>query len=325
MSTQENVDQLVEVRTMWKDEALDFTPWLAGHIEILGEILGMTFEKNTETEVRVGPMRLDILAKEVNTGRLVAIENQLEWTNTLHLGQLVTYAAGCDVRVAIWIATEFRYEYAEALHWLNEWTLDDIEFYGVKIEVVKGADDAGLEPKFSKVVYPGFWDKALTLPPEAPMDPRAQRYHDFFQPLRDSLTGSGFANSARQIWGNSGRLFPSQFGGDTGYAGYFGESENKVWVVFHYRANDKEEASRVFQKLLEERRTIEGSIDAVQGEQWEWNEYEKFSFFTISLGREGSIDDPPETLASIRSWMHEGLMEFRKVFDPLMREIHSDH
>ena len=89
----------------------------------------------------------------VDTGEKVAIENQLEWTDHTHLTQLLTYAAGLDARIAVWVAPEFRYEHAEALHWLNEWTPDGLQFYGVKIMLRKtdaataeGASPAGGDP-----------------------------------------------------------------------------------------------------------------------------------------------------------------------------------
>ena len=74
----------------------------------------------------------------MDTGvNVVAIENQLEETDHSHLGQLLTYATGCGAHIAIWVAPEFGYEHAEALHRLNEWTSERIRFYGVKIEVIK--------------------------------------------------------------------------------------------------------------------------------------------------------------------------------------------
>ena len=183
MSLQEENAEKVTVRTRWKDEALDFTPWLAGNIHVLGATIGMNLKEDPDTEVRVGPLRLDILAEEVNTGVKVAIENQLEWTNTHHLGQLITYATGCNARVAVWVATEFRYEYAEALHRLNEWTRDGVDFYGVKVEVVKNSGDSDLAPRFRKVVSPDCWDRDLTLPPDAPLEPRAPAVPRFLPAL----------------------------------------------------------------------------------------------------------------------------------------------
>ena len=34
----------LDVRAKWKDEARDFTPWLAENIEVLGDALGMKLE-----------------------------------------------------------------------------------------------------------------------------------------------------------------------------------------------------------------------------------------------------------------------------------------
>lgn len=322
----ENDEQFepMNVRAMWQNEALDFTPWLAENIRLLGKTIGKNLKEDPLTEVRVGPLRLDILAEDADTGDKVAVENQLDWTNTHHLGQLVTYATGCNARVSVWVATEFRHEYAEALHQLNVWTRDEFEFFGVKIDVSKRPGDPNLSPRFQKVVYPGGWDKGLTLQRDAPMEPRVQMYHDFYRPLISALTEAGFADSARQIWGSPGRLFSSQFGGDTGYAGYFGDNENKVWVVFHYRGRDKEEASLVFNKLSRFRTRIEESIGALPSEKWVWNEYKRYSFFTLSLERQGSIEDSPQKLGEFRNWMRQRLEEFKNSIEPLVEEIHIE-
>ena len=47
-------------------------------------------------EKPVGPYFLDILEKVTDTHMSVVIENHLEWTFTHHLGQLLTYATGCN-------------------------------------------------------------------------------------------------------------------------------------------------------------------------------------------------------------------------------------
>ena len=132
MNANEPGGQQVNVRRMWEHEALDFTPWLARNLDLLGEALGLELEQ-VQPEEPVGPFFLDILAKEADSDSLVAIENQLEWTDHSHLGQLLTYAAGCKAEVAIWVAPEFRYEHAEALYQLNEWTAGEMRFYGRSI------------------------------------------------------------------------------------------------------------------------------------------------------------------------------------------------
>ena len=177
---------MLDPRTVWPHEALHFTPWLARNLHLLGAELGMELEL-VQQEKQIGSLYLDILAKEAGTEVLVAIENQLEWSDIGHLGQLLTYATGADARVAIWVATEFRHEYALALHRLNEWTRDDIRFYGVKVEVIGKADDGCPVPRFRKVVYPGGWNKGITLPSDPPPPPYIRKYHDFFLPLISQL------------------------------------------------------------------------------------------------------------------------------------------
>src|ERR1017187_5930306 len=100
--------QRIDLREVWINEAGDFTPWLAKdeNIALLGEALGIELEVQKQ-EAEVGPYRADILCKETETGRAVLIENQLEDTDHGHLGQILTYAAGLNTPIIIWIAQEF--------------------------------------------------------------------------------------------------------------------------------------------------------------------------------------------------------------------------
>ena len=43
---------------------------------------------------------------------------------TLHLGQLLTYAAGLEAVTVVWIAERFTDEHRAALDWLNEITAE---------------------------------------------------------------------------------------------------------------------------------------------------------------------------------------------------------
>ena len=168
MDACEDEFEQLDVHTIFKHEALDFTPWLAENLHMLGDAIGLKLEP-VQTEAPVGPYFLDIKAKAADGGAIVAIENQLEVTDMGHLGQLLTYATGCEAHIAIWVAPAFGYEHAQALHRLNEWTKDSIRFYGVKVEVIKqaGGDPS---PRFRKVVWPGGWCKEATLQP-GEMDP----------------------------------------------------------------------------------------------------------------------------------------------------------
>ena len=85
----------VDLRTIWTIEATEFTPWLARieNLEVLGETLRIDLELEAQEEA-VGPFRADILCKDIGTDAWVLVENQLERTDHIHLGQLLSYAAG---------------------------------------------------------------------------------------------------------------------------------------------------------------------------------------------------------------------------------------
>ena len=304
----------VDVRTKWKHEALNFTPWLAENLHLLGNELGMNLELD-RMEVPVGPYYLDILAKEADEGVLVAIENQLEETNLEHLGQLLTYATGCDAQVAIWVAPEFVYEHAQALHRLNEWTNESIRFFGVKVEVFKKAGGGDLEARFRKVVYPGGWNKEATLK-SGEMPASKRRHHEFFQPLVTKLRGEGFADKAVNYFDHTGRFFPSRSDEYTGYAVSFWD--NGAWVSLHVRTWESiDRNNRIFDELQKSKPEIEESLDA----EWIWHRFDSNSFFTISIRIDGSIDDPPEKLEEIRGWMLDQLPVVKNVLDPRLDRV----
>ncbi|AUX26140.1 uncharacterized protein SOCEGT47_067010 [Sorangium cellulosum] len=90
----------VPIRDLWPNEARDFTPWLAANIGRLGAALGIGLEI-IATEAEVGDFSLDLLAKDLGSGRSAVIENQFGTTDHDHLGKLVTYAGGVDAGAVI--------------------------------------------------------------------------------------------------------------------------------------------------------------------------------------------------------------------------------
>ena len=312
----EDTSRQVDVREKWWDEARHFTPWLSKNLDLLGDALGLKLEL-VQTEAPVGgpPYYCDILARETNKDVLVAIENQLEWTDFSHLAQTLIYTVGLKARIAIWVATEFRYESAEVLNWLNQWTSDEIEFYGVKVAVTKTGDSFN-EPNFQKVVWPGSWSKDDTLPPLPGMDPKVQKYHRFFQPLIHEMIQSDFADRSTQYFDYTGRYFPSRFDRDVGYAASFWESG--AWVSLHVRTWDSvERNNRIYDQLHEYKGEIKACLEA----KLEWHRFQAYTFFTVNLRREGAIDDPPEKLRETRAWMIDQLPKLKEIFDPRLEKL----
>lgn len=151
----------VGLRHAWASEASDFTPWLAQpeNIVLIGDAIGVILEVQS-TERRVGPFRADILCRDVADDSWVLVENQLERTDHVHLGQLITYAAGLDAVTVVWIAEHFTEEHRAALDWLNRSTNEGINFFGMEIELWRIGDSA-FAPKFNVVCRPNDWARML--------------------------------------------------------------------------------------------------------------------------------------------------------------------
>ena len=185
----------VDLREVWPNEAADFTPWLAENIAELGGALGMDLAVQAR-EAPVGTNRLDLLASD-GSGRTVVIENQLGITDHNHLGQLLTYMAGFDANVIVWIARNFRDEHAEALSLLNRRTGEDTEFFGIEVELWS-IDKSRPAVNFKLVTAPNEWGKQTTSNPPAGTSERSERYRDFFQGLIDTLREEHHFTNARK-------------------------------------------------------------------------------------------------------------------------------
>ena len=120
----------LDPREVWSHEAHEFTPWLLVNIGELGEALGVDLEEAT-AEVAVGDFAVDIEAQTSGPdARPVIIENQLEPTDHGHLGQLLTYAAGRDAAIIVWISAKVREEHRSAIDWLNSISDEGIDSAG---------------------------------------------------------------------------------------------------------------------------------------------------------------------------------------------------
>ena len=124
---------------VWANER-EFSHWLATDgLDLLGKTLGMPLA-NAECEVPIGKFWADIVCTDANDeSKEVVIENQRNYTDHSHLGQLLTYAAGKDAVTLVWIAEEFCEEHRVALDRLNE-TSDSVRLFGLVIELWRIGD-----------------------------------------------------------------------------------------------------------------------------------------------------------------------------------------
>jgi hypothetical protein len=123
----------VDLREVWRHEALDFTTWLEGNIDVLNEVLGTSLA-SPEREKRAGDLNVDLLAEDADS-KPVVIENQLSKSDHSHLGKLLTYLTVLGAETAIWIVADPRPEHVRAIAWLNESSA--ASFYLVKVEAIR--------------------------------------------------------------------------------------------------------------------------------------------------------------------------------------------
>lgn len=149
----------VELREVWPHEAHSFTPWLAANLTQLSDLVGIPLELEG-TEVAVDLFSADILARNPIDDSLVLIENQLEKSNHTHLGQVMTYLAGLDVRTIIWIARDFSESHLSAFRWLNDNTEESFAFFAIRVSAVKIGDSIPA-PQFEILSRPNEWERQL--------------------------------------------------------------------------------------------------------------------------------------------------------------------
>jgi len=207
----DNVGKLFKVddlRTVWKNEERDFSAWLSREdiLALLSKEIGidLVFE---ERESIIGSFSVDIMAVELGTNRKIIIENQLSDTDHDHLGKIITYAAGKDAEVIIWIVKRARDEHRRAIDWLNEHTDEEIGLFLVEIELWK-IEDSLPAPKFNIVSKPNDWAKAMKV--EGNLSDTKQMQYEFWQAFRDFANATDFIHSftlrkaSPQHWYNLG-------------------------------------------------------------------------------------------------------------------------
>lgn len=122
------------LRSVWRNEAHDFTPWLCANMDYLSEQIGLNII-NASSESPTDNFRVDIRAELENNANVV-IENQFGPSNHDHLGKIITYRTAFNAKVAIWIVEEARKEHIDACNWLNE-TDNGCDFYLIRAEIIQ--------------------------------------------------------------------------------------------------------------------------------------------------------------------------------------------
>ena len=303
----------LQPRETWPNEARDFTPWIAEHIEELGAALGMEFEL-IKREAAVGSFSLDILATEVGSNRFVVVENQLTETDHDHLGKLLTYASGYDAGVVIWIAHSIREEHRQALEWLNQRTDENTEFFAVLVEVLQ-IDDSRPAYNFKAVVYPNDWKKSTSKTSAAQTTERSERYREYFQRLIDELREKHQFTNARKGQPQSWYSFSTGVSGIL--LGMCFALNNKARVEIYLNLAEQEQNKELFDFLFSEK----DQIEAEYGDTLTWERLDERKSSRISLYRDGSIEADTESLEELMHWSVKHLIKMKKIMISRIKQL----
>lgn len=306
----------VTLRDAWESESGDFTPWLAqeDNIALLGETIGVELEVEAQ-EKNVGPFRADILCKDTASQTWVLIENQLEKTDHIHLGQLITYAAGLQAATIVWVAARFTDEHRAALDWLNEITSDEFGFFGLEVELWQIGDSAAA-PKFNVVCKPNDWSKTVS---------SATRSSDGSQSETQQVQLAYWTALRAYMEQKGGRVNPTK-AHPKGYMA-FSLGKTGVWLSAWIRVKQKgisvhlvcgdDDALANFKLLQEDQH----EFDSKFGEPLEWRELPGKKQKYVSIRLDDADPANRDDWDRQHAWMHDKLERMHKTFADLVRSL----
>jgi len=310
----------VDLREIWPLEEFDFTPWLAENLDLLGKAVNVELTlKQQEAPGWSG--FLDVLAK-TSDGTNVAIENQLEDSDSDHFARLIGYAANHDARILIWVAPRFWEYHLRQVAWLNEMIAGKGKIHAVAVRLVPDGDlrpvgrdetASGFRAEFSRVDKDGpEWailrDGALT--------ETNQRYRDFFQGLLGNLRRARFTDTDFVRVGND-QTFLSGFADIDYHVGFWGGSNSALSIYLWIATWSPEHNKAVFDAIHNRHKPdIERRLAGVR---WDRKDNQRMSSVEISIP--GSIEDSKERLGEIRAWASENLPRFKAVIQPYLEQV----
>ena len=265
-------------------------------------------------EAPVGSFACDIEARDTGSGRRVIIENQLSATDHGHLGQLITYAAGLDAGVIVWIAPEVREEHREAIDFLNRHTRETVDFFMIALEVISisGSPPAVV---FRLAASPNAWAKTAAASASKTLTDKTVAYQEFYQGLMDELREKHKFTNATAAQPQSWYAFSS---GTTGisYSTAFA-SGNRLRVELYVDVGDMVKNKAIFDDLKEQQQQIEDEV----GEPLVWERLDTRRASRISAVRENtSIAEATANEQEVSDWLVKRLLKFRAVFGPRLKK-----
>jgi len=301
----------VALKELWSGEATHFTPWLAEHLDVLGEKLGMDLELEA-TEASAGDFSADIVARDLSTNKLVVIENQYGGTDHKHLGQLITYASVLGAGAVVWIAEAIRPEHKSAMDFLNQNLKESLGLYAVKASAIR-IDESKPAFVLTLVSMPSEASIAQDIAP-APSETK-ERYRTYFQGLIDELREAHKFTNARAGQPQNWYTFASENSRVYTYSTSFAQG-GRVRVELYIDCGDKTKNEQLFEFLQQRKQEIEGAL----GLDLNWEKLKNRRACRIAAYRDGDINADSETLADIKNWTVQNLLKFKAVFPNEVRQ-----
>lgn len=305
----------ISLREVWKNEALDFTTWLAEseNLELLSEEIGIDISL-IQMEASVGKFKVDILAEEGNTGRKVVIENQLESTDHDHLGKIITYASGFDAEIVIWIVQNVLDEHKQAIDWLNEHTDQKVNIFAIQMEVWRIAESP-YAPKFQVIAKPNDWAKAVKrVTTEGKFSETKILQLEFWSKFREFVQDKDGNIKLRKAYPQ--HWYNISFGFSTAQIALSVNSQLKQIACEIYISDSK----GLFSALSENKETIEDEL----AEKLEWHELPNKKASRIKLVSKGDIFEQDRWL-DYHSWMLDKVVDFQNVFSNYIKNEENEH
>lgn len=304
----------VDLRTLWKKEDRDFTPWLAQeeNIKLLSAAIGFDLQVIKQEE-SVGSFRADILCKDNLSDNYIVIENQLERTDHNHLGQLITYAAGLDASTIIWISPMFTEEHRAALDLLNNITDKSFQCFGIEIGLYKiGNSDPA--PQFNIVSKPNNWSKQAKKTAETGELSGTQLFQmEYWQGLKDFMEARSspvkMRNPKPQNWSDisigKSDIWVSA-------AVYSKRRTIEVWLVMRGEQSKQNFDSLYSLGYNESLIKIDPNIN--------WDRMDTMTQCAVILKKDADYTDKGDWNNQFQ-WLKDNLEKYIKFFKPLMAKV----
>ena len=297
--------KISDLRSVWAHEEYDFSTWLAEaeNLAQLSDAIGIDIVLE-ELESPVGGFSVDIFASEEGSGRKIIIENQLEDTDHDHLGKIITYAAGKDAEVIVWVVKRARDEHRQAIEWLNQHTDSNIGLFLVEIELWQ-IDDSAYAPMFKVVERPNDWAKEIKKVSSS-NNATEQARLEYWAAFNDyAFANAAFAKVFNKRKPSTDHWMTLSIGSSACHLSILRLQQQSQIAVEFYIDDDKE----LYHMLYAHKDDIEATV----GEALDWRELPEKKASRILVEKVADLSNDEEWPQQFE-WIMDHLVKMRKAF-----------